>query len=263
MTGTSRGKIKRWIWRILVALCMLVLAVSLILMGWELYQQKQSADVYAALSDDVLLPAGLDVEAPVVDVPTPFTVNWDALAGTETVAWFLMDDISYPILQHDDDSYYLNHLPNGNRGSGGSLFLAAANDRSFADRNSVVYGHNMRNGTMFGKLRRYVSSAYADHTFALYFPDGTKHTYQFFSVATVLADSRAYTFSFGSDASFLDWQQWMLDQSEVDCRQTPDADGTFVTLSTCKAHGSNERRVICGKEVAVEQVQEPAGWLAE
>lgn len=203
-------------------------------------------------------------EKPVVLVSNPedsIQIDWDAYGDTEIVAWFQMDNISYPIMQHKDNDYYLHRLPNGTYNFGGSLFLLNHNNRMFTDQSSFVYGHNMNNGSMFGSLRHYTKDEYKGHHFYIYLPDGTRHVYRFFSVATVFQDSKAYTYSFESDRTFLDWQQWMLDQSEFDTGESVVEDARFVTLSTCNGlSGTNHRLVVCGIEERIEQLQKPAVW---
>ena len=188
-------------------------------------------------------------------------IDWDAYSGTEIVAWFQMDDISYPIMQHSDNDYYLHRLPDGTYNFGGSLFLLNHNNPMFTDQSSFVYGHNMNNGSMFGSLRHCITPDWKGHKFYIYLPDGTRHVYRFFSVATVFQESKAYTYSFESSRSFLDWQQWLLDQSMFDTGESVTANARFVTLSTCNGlSGTNHRLVICGIEERIEQLQLPAVW---
>lgn len=207
------------------------------------------------------LEKGLEAEV-LTDIPEDAVqIDWDKYSGTEIVAWFQMDKISYPIMQHSDNDYYLHRLPDGSYNFGGSLFLLNHNNPMFTDQSSFVYGHNMNNGSMFGSLRHCTTSDYKGHHFYIYLPDGTRHVYRFFSVATVFQESKAYTYSFESEKTFLDWQQWMLDQSKFDTGEKVSPNSRFVTLSTCNGlSGTNHRLVVCGIEERIEQLQMPAGW---
>lgn len=188
-------------------------------------------------------------------------IDWDKYSGTEIVAWFQMDKVSYPIMQHGDNDYYLHRLPDGSYNFGGSLFLLNHNNPMFTDQSSFVYGHNMNNGSMFGALRHCITPEYKGHKFYIYLPDGTRHVYRFFSVATVFQESKAYTYSFESEKTFLDWQQWMLEQSRFDTGESVSPNSRFVTLSTCNGlSGTNHRLVVCGIEERIEQLQMPAAW---
>lgn len=233
----------------------------------KLLEYRQGDNVYAQMNDTGVMkydPADLngETENSSADVSNAVAIDWDAFKGTEIVAWFQMDDISYPIMQHSDNSYYLKHLPDGTYNGAGSLFLLNHNDPLFTDQSSFVYGHNMNNGSMFGSLKHYTTEASKDHFFYIYLPDGTRHTYQFFSVATVYQESKAYTWSFESDKTFLEWQEWMLNESMISTSLKPSETARYVTLSTCNGYsGTNHRLVVCGQEVSVDKLQEPASWF--
>lgn len=229
---------------------------------------KQSNNTFQQIQDDSVTDygaSGLNIKS-VSDVDTSdaLQVDWDAFEGTEIVAWFQMDDISYPIMQHKDNDYYLNHLPDGSVNRGGSLFLMNHNNPLLTDQSSFVYGHNMHDGSMFGLLKRYMTSDYKNHTFSVYLPDGTRHVYQFFSVKKVYEESSAYTWSFASDKTFMKWQQDMLNGSIVDTDCKPSDNAKYLTLSTCNgSHGTQYRLIICGQEVRVDSLQQPASWYQD
>lgn len=262
-----------------VILILIILAV----MGFCLYQllpkfidYRKSDNAYKDLTMDVVKDYSPNDDLKIVKLnkktkskkvkkvqhfEDALTIDWDAFAGTEIVAWFQMDDISYPVMQHSDNDYYLHRLPDGTYNGGGSLFLLSYNNPLFTDSSSFIYGHNMNNGSMFGKLKHYTGAESQDHIFYIYLPDGTRHAYQFFSVATVLQESKTYTWSFADDESFLNWQQWMLDESMIGTSLEKSVDAKFVTLSTCNGYaGTNHRLVVCGQEIRVDELQEPASW---
>ncbi len=224
-------------------------------LGVTSYQERIDADIDSADEQDVIPDSVSD---------DTLHIDWDAYKGTEIVGWFQMDKMNYPLMQHADNSYYLNHLPNGKYNAGGSIFLQNHNSPFLTDQNSFVYGHNMYNGSMFGSLKRYAKSSYKDHRFSIYLPDGTRHVYQFFSVATVQSGSKAYTWSFQSEDTFMEWQQHMLNQSLIGTSLESSKDAKYVTLSTCNgSHGTSKRLLVCGQEVEVIKLQEPASWYQE
>lgn len=80
-------------------------------------------------------------------------------------AWIHIPDtkIDYPVLQHPtDNSYYLNHNLDGSRGYPGCIYTEDYNKKDFTDPNTVLYGHNMKNGTMFAGLHKYGDSEYLE-----------------------------------------------------------------------------------------------------
>lgn len=269
MKKKSSGLFSSTVFCFVVLLLLCMLAFSLYQLVPKLLEYKSSDDAFTELSADVTMefdPAALlDMsQAQDADTSDALTIDWDAFAGTEIVAWFQMDEVSYPIMQGSDNSYYLHRLPDGTYNSSGSLFLLAENSPLLTDNSSFVYGHNMNNGSMFGCLKQYTTAASEDHMFYIYLPDGTRHQYQFFSVATVLQESKAYTWSFKSDETFLEWQDWMLEQSLVKTSCETSKDARYVTLSTCNGYaGTNKRLVVCGQEVRSDRLQEPASWYME
>ena len=78
-------------------------------------------------------------------------VNPDVIAWIQILAL----DISYPVVQGKDNAYYLHHLFSGESNINGSIFVDCHNQPDFTDQNTIVYGHNMKNGSMFGTLDKY------------------------------------------------------------------------------------------------------------
>lgn len=264
--SSIRNVVSSAIMYLIVIVSVSVLAICLYQLIPKLMEYRQSDDAYSQIQDmnitdyDPVVNEGETVS----NVKDAIQINWDEFEGTEIVAWFQMDNISYPIMQHSDNSYYLNHLPDGTYNGGGSLFLLNHNNPLFTDQSSFVYGHNMGNGSMFGSLKKYTTNSSKDHLFYIYLPDGTRHVYQFFSVATVFQESKAYTWSFGSNDTFLDWQNWMLEQSLISTSCKASKDAKYVTLSTCNGYaGTNHRLIVCGQEVSVDKLQKPASWYGD
>ena len=88
-----------------------------------------------------------------------------ANTNEDIYAWICIPDtaIDYPILQHPtDNTYYLNYNLDGSRGYPGCIYTEDYNARDFSDPVTVLYGHNMKNGTMFAGLHKYGDSEYMD-----------------------------------------------------------------------------------------------------
>lgn len=96
-------------------------------------------------------------------------VNLDVIAWIQIPAL----DISYPVVQGKDNAYYLHHLFSGESNINGSIFVDCHNQPDFTDQNTIVYGHNMKNGSMFGTLDKYQDKElFEQHPeFYLYLPD--------------------------------------------------------------------------------------------
>lgn len=223
--------------------------------------QELDAEEVAALDSTISSEESSENDLGPADLTNALKIDWDAFADTEIVAWIQLDDISYPVMQGDDNDKYLHHLPDGSYNYGGSIFLYNHNNPLFTDQSSFVYGHNMSNGSMFGNLDRYTDESYKDSKFYIYLPDGTRRTYRFYSVASVGESSDTYTWSFASDDSFLEWQEMMREASMYDTGLEPSTDAMYVTLSTCNGYaGTSYRLVVCGQLERVDTLQEPASW---
>lgn len=252
----------------LILFCLVVLACCLYKLFSKAEEYLISAKTYRQIRDEaVVTPAppapGENLkEAHQITQSDAAIIDWEPFGGMDVAAWLILDDISYPVLQGDDNNEYLHTLPDHTWNYGGSIFLDSLNSRSFIDENSIIYGHNMADGSMFGKFRsRYDSERYKDHTFSLYLPDGTRHIYTFFSVLTTEAGSPVYTYTFENSRSFLDWQKMLKNSSKYENTPQPDRHAKFVSLSTCIGMtGTTHRLVIIGKETHVETIQKPASW---
>lgn len=250
---------------ILILVCFAVLVFCLYKILPKTAEYRKSAKTYRGIREDALITPSPDQSSSGsgnASRSDADTINWESFKGMDVVAWLMLDDISYPVLQGDDNSEYLHALPDHTYNYGGSILLDSVNSRYFNDQNSIIYGHNMADGSMFGKFRsRYVNAGYRDHTFCLYLPDGTRRTYTFFSVLTTEAGSQVYTCTFQNSPSFLDWQNMLQRSTKYENSPKPDVNARFVSLSTCDGMaGTTRRLVIIGKETNLETIQQPASW---
>lgn len=191
------------------------------------------------------------------------TIDWEALKGYPVVGWIKMGNyIDYPILQNDDNKYYLTHSYDGTYNANGSIFMNCNNNSDFMDRNTIIYGHNMRNKSMFGSIKDLLSASEDDpKEFYIYLPDGTKHTYSILSIDKVKDLGFAFQTSFGSLSAFDNYKDQMISASEYSFNVDKTSNKT-VMLSTCNSYGSaaGNRVVVLGQEEYSEQIQSPASW---
>lgn len=152
--------------------------------------------------------------------------------------YFENEDISYPIMYSGDDTTYLHTALDGSYASAGSIFMEANNHPDFEDSHTIIYGHNMRNLSMFGKLRYYKQKEYYDnHAYFQIFTDKGIYRYQIFAYADVPADSFVYQVPYGADDSFTSFIQQLKKQSYYDTGVDVTQKDKVVTLSTCSTTG--------------------------
>lgn len=241
----------------LAVFCLIIAAYAGILFIDKAAEYERSRRAYDAISAEAVKApdensgAGEEEGSDAPDSDDSLVIDWEAFRGEDVCAWLQIDDIGYPVLYSGDNEKYLHHLPDGSYNYGGSIFLDGDADPLFTGQNSILYGHNMADGSMFGSLRkRYGSEESKDHTFSLYLPDGTRHVYQFFSVLSTGKDSDVYSTSFADADEFLSWQEKMKADSLYGNEAQPERGARFVSLSTCNGYaGTSHRFVILAKEL--------------
>ena len=116
-----------------------------------------------------------------------FSVDFEKLLemNSDVVGWIRFDEpseINYPVVQGRDNEEYLKRTFEANTNKLGTLFVDVNNPGDFSGRNTFIYGHNMKNGSMFAQLLKYKDdSFYKEHPyFYIYTPDGKVRTYEIF-----------------------------------------------------------------------------------
>lgn len=171
------------------------------------------------------------------------TIDFDSLKmiNSEVVGWIQFDniDLSYPILQASDNDKYLHETMEGTASSSGSIFLEAENNPDFQDAHTIVYGHNMKNLSMFGKLKKYKTEDFyeGNEYFTIYTPDAA-YRYQIFSYRDVPVTSDVYTVGYSADEVFQTFINEMISSSYYDTGVDVTKDDKVVTLSTCSTTGN-------------------------
>ena len=125
------------------------------------------------------------------------TVDFAALQeiNPDVVAWIRIPGVlEYPVVRGGDNSYYLNHTVQKTYNIAGSIFLDYRNERDFSDSKNIIYGHNMKDCSMFHVLRNYQDiDFFQEHTdMEVYLPDGRTLNYQITACEQVPADSEIY-----------------------------------------------------------------------
>ena len=205
----------------------------------------------------------------VIDFSSLSEVNSDIAAWIEIPGC----DISYPVVQGEDNDYYLNHTFEGNSSSNGAIFMDAADGADFTGFNTFVYGHNMRDGSMFGKLRHYQVNEGLITTqpyFYLYLPNGDIKKYLICSYYNDDGNSDAYLRPEDAQAQMA-YIEEILQKSAFYEETTQQialsvgergAEGAYVTLSTCAgAAGSGQRFLVHGvltETLSADLAQAPA-----
>ncbi len=202
-----------------------------------------------------------DVAIKNADDKEKFRVDFDELMkiNKDTVGWIRFykepSQINYPVVQGADNDLYLHKTFSANENTLGAIFVDAAASSDFTDKNTIIYGHRMKDGSMFRKLEEYKDEDFWKENpyFYIYTPDGREITYKIYSVGQVLDTSDTYLTSFASDEEYQTFLDMTMKEADYDTGVKVTTDDTVVTLSTCTAASDEHRFVVRGvKEKEVE-----------
>lgn len=170
----------------------------------------------------------------------------------ETVGWIYFEDghISYPIMQGDDNEKYRWVGFNGFDSETGAIFLDSRSASDFSDPNSIVYGHNMKNRSMFGTLRDYREDPqyYNGHEYFQIITPNRKYRYLIFCYMDVPNNYVIYDYVSDASLEFVKDAEAVRRKSYMDSEFPVNADSNVVTLSTCSDQ-DDLRFVILGVKV--------------
>ncbi len=181
--------------------------------------------------------------------------------NSDTVAWISFDEpskINYPVVRANDNDKYLKSTFEGKKNASGAIFMDAVNAGDFSNSNTFIYGHNMKNGSMFGQLRKYKNeSFYKEYPyFYIYMPDGREVQYQIFAVCVVEDASESYRKYYMDDADYLNYLKYIQSLSRYQTGIEVNAESDIVSLSTCTNVTETQRLLIHGVKVSEKMVGE-------
>jgi len=155
-------------------------------------------------------------------------IGWLKISGT---------NISYPVAKTDDNEKYLSTSFEGYKNSLGAIFMDYRCSGDFSSRHSIVYGHNAKNGSMFGSLAKYLNASYLEKNreITITLPDGSRETWRVFAARKSDISDFAYRLNFSSPESFADFAQSL---------EAPEGVSRILTLSTCTSGGSKDDRML-------------------
>ena len=232
---------KEIIRKVLLVVCVCVFAYSVFQLGTIFYEyyrtEKDSEELIESYIDDSAQEATEDPLNRVVDFKSLISRNKDV------IGWLYIPDtkIDEPILKGATNGSYLRTDIDHKVKTAGQIFIDEINSKDFKDDNTIIYGHNMKNGTRFHDLRYYVEKEfYEQHpTVYIYLPDGSVNVYQIFSANIINAQSDFYSKGINYTQFVKNAQKSAKQKSDVSQEQQ-----SLILLSTCYAHNSDSRYVV-------------------
>lgn len=206
-------------------------------------------DPDAPEEEGVAMVEGARLKAPMdIDFASLKSVNEDV------IGWIYVEglpDINYPIVQGEDNDTYLHMTYEGNYNFAGTIFVDYENKGDFSDCNTLVYGHNMKNGSMFAQLKKFSQDeeTYKKSKYFWIFTPEKNYRYEIISAYTTGATSDAYTLFKGPGQEFQEYLDTIKGYSEIKTNaEGMDVRDRIVTLSTCTGNEAT-RYVVQGKRV--------------
>ena len=173
-------------------------------------------------------------------------------AYPDAIGWLYIPDtvINYPVMQSDDNFYYLDHAYDGSPLKAGSVYLDYRCEGRFQNPINIVYAHNMKNGSMFAQITRFKNDSFFEsHKYGWLATPEAVYRIDFFSLAVADWHDDLYK----GDTSISEWIPHIYDKSAVSREMTYTADDRFVSFSTCSYEFENARNILTGKLVEVKE----------
>lgn len=259
--------------RIVFGIAFIVLVLSLLALGAIVFSYWQGQQSYKEVAQEAY-PTAQDVfaQSEVNLGAASEGIDWDALRAInpDTVAWIYVPGtpVNYPVVQTSNNVTYLSTDFRGGHGwlaQFGCIFVAAENEPGFVDRNNVLFGHHMNDGSMFGFIDGLFDEAKFNATRDIYLltPDGNYHL-RTFALFRCDPDEPVAQVSFSSAEEYTAYVQDKIDRSEVSPSEEVDAGSVSKTfmLATCD-HGGGDRRQVLYASVVESTAPERTGAVSD
>ena len=173
--------------------------------------------------------------------------------NSDTVGYIKVNNtnIDYIVVKGNDNDYYLKHNFNKEKNRSGWIFMDYKNKLDGTDKNIVIYGHNTRDGSMFGTLRRIITKDWytneENHIVTLIL-DGEEKKYQVFSTYSIPVEDYYIQTEFKNNSEFKKFVNILKKRSVYNYNTPVSENDSILTLSTCTGNGS-KRMVLHAKEL--------------
>lgn len=232
----------------------------------NLLHYKAQEQLYMELSNTPIKSPPRNFSSTIINSYNHFTtINPDNLKPTihkkllplleinkEVIGWITINDtpINYPLLQHSDNQYYLTHASDNSDSIYGSIYIDHRNNSDLNNLNTLIYGHNMNNGSMFHALVNYKDQDFfTAHPYISVSNLYETFTYEIFSVYVVNADTETISVKYKSNEDFLNYISNCQSRSLFKTNINLNEDDQIITLVTCSYELDNARTIVQAKKI--------------
>jgi sortase B len=252
--------------RKIIALICLGLGLTCGAIGiYKYIEEKNAGKEYEKLQQEVVKEEPKPVEEPepepepTVEIPIDFAALQQQ--NPDVYAWIQVPgtEVDYPILQSsNDNTYYLNHTIDGEEKKEGAIFTENYNTKTFEDPNTVIYGHDMKNGSMFQSIHKYMDRSFFDNNrdIVIYMPN---QIFRYKIFAAYLTDNRhlLMNYNFWSKDEYQQYLNSIFSMRDmnafIDTSMEVTNEDKIITLSTCYAGISTQRYLVQAVLVSIEK----------
>lgn len=261
---------KNKIWQIVLVFSILLAIVSGVNVFRLSREYQKGINEYAALEQYVTIekePATLqsaevtgEEEQQESQIPVSIDVKYNELKSInpDFAGWLYYEplELSYPIVRGNDNDYYTHYTFENVQNSSGAIFMDFLNKKDYSHYNTIIYGHNMRNGTMFGSLKQLLNDQdiVKENPYFYIFTEDKAYMYEIFAVYLTTADSHTYDL-INNEEEQSNYLEYIRKTATYLSDREVAADERIATLSTCHGLHSNNRTVVHGVLIAEEDRQ--------
>lgn len=271
----KKGNVKGKIYRIVSIVLVVLFVICVIWLIRYFYQQEQAKNQLENMQDAYIQTTAAasteqepQTEESTVETQESLYLSLDGFDVQEKIidfkamqeeecadiyAWITVPGtaVDYPVVQHPEEAdYYLNHNLDGSEGYPGGIYTQFYNSKDWEDTNTVIYGHNMGNGTMFASLHNYEDPQFfEDNPYVyLYLEDGRVRVYQIFAAYEYSNANLVTTFQLLGEEAYEKYLKeiyeldGMVNNFNEDIEVT--AEDTIITLETCISQKPNLRYLV-------------------
>lgn len=224
---------------VLLAICIAVFVVSAVMLVRILAGYAEADNFYDEINNSVESGDGAQTEsgAPSRLVELSKKVTELKAQYPDVIGYLSVPNlgINYPVVQTDNNDYYLNHLIDGNESTSGSIFLDCRIDKDpMKTKNTVLYGHNMNDGSMFHKIEDFFRDrSLFDNAVVEYVTEDGVYIYEPLALYRCNAIYPFYMYEFSSDAAYLDFCDMISEKAFYLSDVQYDETSSLISFATC------------------------------
>ena len=233
----EKNKIKIKKWKIIAFSIFLIifLFAFINLLRWFIYNKKTDN-----LIDNMIEIGFSNQSENTENVENP--INFENLKNinSDVVGWIKIEntEINYPIVKTTDNDYYLHRDINKEYNTCGWIFMDYKNSKDFIDKNTVIYGHNIKSGLMFEPLQKIINNELGNNIIIEIYTETEKLNYKVFSSYIEEPEDYAIKSNIVTEEEQSKYITEMLKRSSISYNLVPDKSDKLLTLSTCDNTGN-------------------------